>query len=342
MKQLLNKIIIGIINWAKKNKRIKAALYANVNRNLFSDLIQHEWMLSCNVRVNKYHDAIQKHVNKDHVVVDLGTGTGILSFFASKKKPKKIYAIDHGNIIELAKHLAKNNKIENIEFVNCHSSEFKTKEKVDVIIQEQIGDFLVDEDMIKNVCDLRDRILAPNGKILPARFELYIEPITLVPEHRINFLWEQKLHGIDFSSSKEWLFGNKNPVNSFSEKTILRPYQASSFLTEPESLYSFDLMTVQPDQVPVRFSIKKRVVNASTFDGFCIFFNVIFDDEISFRTSPFDPLTTWHSQIYRVEKFDCEINDIISMDIEIPSQTLVDTWRIKYTIIRNEKVVCKN
>lgn len=336
IRKLTSKIVQKSVEWARKNKTINSALYTKTNENIFTDIRQHEWMLSCNVRVDTYHDAIQKHVKEGDVVADLGTGTGVLSFFASKKKPKKIYAIDHGEIINLAKHISKQNGIENIEFVSCHSSEFSPSEKVDVIIQEQIGDFLLDEDMIRNVCDLRDRVLAPGGKILPSKFELYVEPVSLLHDKRIDFVWERKLHGIDFTGTEEFLKTNQKKYN-FEPIVFLHPYEVSHFLGDPESIYSFDLMDINPDKVQKRFSMRRKVVNPGMFDGFCIYFNTIFDDEISFKTGPFDPLTSWFFQLYRVEKRYCEEGDIIEIDFEMPDENDVSTWKIKHQIISDKK-----
>jgi protein arginine N-methyltransferase 1 len=40
-----------------------------------------------------------------------------------------------------------------------------------VILHEQMGDYLFDEAMVTNVCDLRDRLLKRGGLILPSCFD---------------------------------------------------------------------------------------------------------------------------------------------------------------------------
>ena len=59
--------------------------------------------------------------------------------------------------------LAAENGIENVDFEDVHSTKLYLEEPVDVILHEQIGDFLFDEAMVPNVCDLRDRLLKPGG-----------------------------------------------------------------------------------------------------------------------------------------------------------------------------------
>ena len=70
-------------------------------------------------------------------------------------------------------------------------------------MHEQIGDELFDENMLENVTDLRDRILRPGGKILPARFKLFMEPIELHKEHAVPAVWQREVHGIRFDCLKD-------------------------------------------------------------------------------------------------------------------------------------------
>jgi protein arginine N-methyltransferase 1 len=54
--------------------------------------------------------------------VDIGTGTGILAFFAATKRPRKIYAIEHSNnMLDYVRAAAKVNGITNISFVASNS-----------------------------------------------------------------------------------------------------------------------------------------------------------------------------------------------------------------------------
>lgn len=52
-------------------------------------------MLKDEVRTLTYRNAIyhNKHLFKDKVVMDVGSGTGILSMFAAKAGAKKVFAV---------------------------------------------------------------------------------------------------------------------------------------------------------------------------------------------------------------------------------------------------------
>ncbi|WP_158859272.1 50S ribosomal protein L11 methyltransferase [Lunatibacter salilacus] len=342
MNKLLAVVFSGMYRlWqgVKKNPKVAAMMYGTHNRNLFSSVDQHERMLACKVRVDTYHAAIHKYVSEGDIVMDVGSGTGILSFFASQKKPKHIYAVDHGDIIELAKYLSEKNGIKNISFVHSHSSDFNPPQKVDIIIQEQIGDFLVDEDMIRNICDLRDRILAPGGKILPNEFDMFLEPITLKENHRTPFLWERDLHGVRFDSSKEWLLGDLNKIGKTKLYHRLLPGEASHFLCDPKPLFSFDLMTVQPDTFPNKYSDSKQVSNEGILDGFCLYFNIRFDEELNISTNPFDKPTVWLYQLFRTEPIYCQKGDIINIELDMKDQTKVSSWNLTHVIKKVKPMV---
>ena len=55
----------------------------------------HEEMLKDEVRTTTYRNSIyhNQHLFKDKVVMDVGSGTGILSMFAAKAGAKKVFAV---------------------------------------------------------------------------------------------------------------------------------------------------------------------------------------------------------------------------------------------------------
>ena len=67
-----------------------------------------------------------------------------------------------------------------------------------MIVQEQMGIALFDEGMVETILDVRDRCLKPGGRILPAKFEFYLEPVQLLEQERIPLIQEQRTHGLTF------------------------------------------------------------------------------------------------------------------------------------------------
>jgi len=78
-------------------------------------------MLMDDIRTNLYRDAILKNPAdfKDKIVMDVGTGSGILAIFAAQAGAKKVYAIEASSIYECTKILVEANGFGNIiEVIN--------------------------------------------------------------------------------------------------------------------------------------------------------------------------------------------------------------------------------
>jgi len=288
----------------------------------------HEYMLSDKKRVNTYKLAINKYINSDSIVLDLGAGTGILSFFAAKAGAKKIYAVERSEIIETAKLIAKEHEFSNISFIHSDSSKVNTPHKIDIIIQEQMGSLLFQENMIEIVLDIRDRLLEKGGKILPNKFRFYVEPIELKDNLKLPFLWEFKFDDIDYSSVK-------NLSNNADYRYYFRSIRANDvklILSEPSPLIEFDLETLQKDQIKLNYVINRKVLREGNFDAFCLFFDANFDDNLYLSTNPLneDFPKNWATTIFRVESKFCSKNSVISYNLNIGSIEDIKTWSFTY------------
>jgi len=279
-------------------------------------------------RMDTYYKAITKNVNEGDVVIDLGTGTGILSFFASKKSPKKIYAIEHGEIIETAKKIAAHNNITCIEFANCNSKDFTINDKADIIIHEQIGALLFDEKMIENISDLRDRLLNKDGKILPGKYEVFLVPVKLKDNAKVPFIWEQEIHGINYNCFDE--LKNKRLDSQYGILKV-RPENIDYFMSEPEKILYYDMEKMNKDDIKNEFTFKSKINRSGKSDGLCFFFNIIFDDEILLSTNPLTSWTHWNIPILRIEEKNFEIGDEVIYNFEWSDVSDINTynWKIK-------------
>jgi histone-arginine methyltransferase CARM1 len=127
-------------------------------------------MLADYVRTGTYQKAIYDNSIdfRDKVVLDVGTGTGILAFFAIQAGAKMVYAVDASNSVKVAKALSLSNKYQDrITIIKGRIEEIELPEKVDVIISEPIGFLLVHERMLESYVVARDRFLKPGGLMMP-------------------------------------------------------------------------------------------------------------------------------------------------------------------------------
>lgn len=128
-------------------------------------------MLKDKIRTESYRDFIYQnpHIFKDKVVLDVGCGTGILSMFAAKAGAKKVLGVDQSEILYQAMDIIRLNKLEDtITLIKGKIEEVHLPvEKVDVIISEWMGYFLLFESMLDSVLYAKNKYLAKRRLGLP-------------------------------------------------------------------------------------------------------------------------------------------------------------------------------
>ncbi len=309
--------------------KLRRLLYEMDNVEEFTNLYEHEKMLADTVRVDTYKKAIQKLIGPDDVVLDLGTGTGILSFFAAQQKPRKIYSIDHSDFINIARETARHNNIDTIEFVQSNSRSFNPGIMADVILHEQIGDYLFNENMIQNILDLKKRLLKPEGRIIPGSFELYLEPARMKEGYNVPFIWENMIYGIDFGFLRNRSEALEKYKPAAYEQEWVNAASVENYLCKASPIAAFDLNKLDSEEeIPHSMEISKQVTIPGTFDGFCLYFKVIFDKDISFETSPLTTHTHWGNCFFRIERRKCKEGEAINFRFEMPDLLDIRTWSV--------------
>uniref|UniRef100_A0A2P2L8Y2 Uncharacterized protein MANES_03G031500 n=1 Tax=Rhizophora mucronata TaxID=61149 RepID=A0A2P2L8Y2_RHIMU len=123
----------------------------------------HEEMLKDAVRTKTYQNVIyqNKFLFKDKVVLDVGAGTGILSLFCAKAGAAHVYAVECAHVADMAKEIVESNGFSNLITVlkgKIEEIELPVA-KVDIIISEWMGYFLLFENMLNTVLYARDKWL---------------------------------------------------------------------------------------------------------------------------------------------------------------------------------------
>jgi hypothetical protein len=258
----------------------------------FDSPLGHHLMLRDYVRVMAYRSAIFAQA-KDRVVAEIGCGTGILSIFAAQAGAKKVYAIEQGNILALAKLMFRANHCD-VTPIRGNSREIELPEKVDLIIHEILGPDPFNEDLIPTIRDAKERLLKKDGRLLPRKIQVWCVGAELAvapsPTERIFQEAAQfsSLYGVSFEPyllaleahrdglAMSYGRGERPPEKLLSEATLLREIDLDA------ADWSLDAQRAE-----------MRMTSGGRLGALDVFFRAQLDDRFEINTSPFAPTTSW-------------------------------------------------
>lgn len=252
-------------------------------------------MLKDEVRTRTYMNAIirNEHIFKDKIVLDVGCGTGILSLFASKAGAKHVYGIDMSAIAEQAKQIvAENGYGDRVTIIRGKVEEVSLPvDKVDIIISEWMGYFLLYESMLDTVIYARDKWLKPDGLIFPDKASIYMMAIEDGDYKTEKIDWWDNVYGFNMSC--------------IGSMAMLEPLvdcvDANQVCTQQCLLQTFDIKTMQKEDAAFKAPFKLTVTRNDYIHALVAFFDVSFDDchkPLGFSTSPRCRATHWKQTVF--------------------------------------------
>jgi len=260
----------------------------------------HEEMLKDKVRTGTYRKSIvsNPHLFKDKVVLDIGCGTGILCLFAAKAGAKHVYGIEMAGIANNARQIIKENGYENkITVIKGKVEEIELPsgvDKVDVIISEWMGYFLLYESMLNTVLYARDKWLAPNGVLMPDKASMHVCGIEDgdYMQEKINF-WDN-VYGFKMSCLKEEAM--KEP--------LVDVVQSNSVVTDSPAIFHIDLYTVKKEELDFESDFTLKVKHDDYCHAIVSFFDVTFSKchtKVGFTTAPWAEYTHWKQTVFYLD-----------------------------------------
>lgn len=270
----------------------------------YGNLSVHALMLRDTPRMEMYERALaqSKAEIEGKIVVDVGSGTGILSMMCAKQcNPKHVYAIEANRYVaDLSRVIIEQNGLQDIITVinkpveEVDFSDWKHEgEKARVVISEWMGFYLVHEAMLDSVLWARDFLCEPNPLLLPSNCRIWAAVVSNEKFRNAELeIWQAPIAcGIDMSS-----IGMARAVE-LTETPQIEVLEPSQLLSRPVIAFDLDLATVDRlgfAALPLKASVNLKTDTEGVFSSVGIWFDVSFrGTDVVLDTSPFHPPTHW-------------------------------------------------
>lgn len=296
----VNVVMVDVEDTSETLSPLGARLPDKLHANLHFNPENHVVMLKDHVRLSSYRRAIERQVTPDTVAMDLGCGTGILSFFTAKAGAKKVYAVEkRQDILKLAENIGNINNITTVEYVYGASSQLEPERfdhKPNLLVAEILGDQILEEHVLEFTIDARDRLLEDNATLIP--YKLAIEMVGFNSSRvspRKGMVDEFKhLYGIDYQPLANII------ENQARRHTMRYNPQHDPALTEIVEVNTLDLRTLENTTFSAK--VKLPVTQDGQFGGFASWFKAWLDEDTILTNSPWAPETHWTQLVYILPK----------------------------------------
>ncbi len=256
-------------------------------------------MLNDVLRKRIYLEAIKDLVTPADVVIDLGTGSGIMSIEAAKAGAKRVYAIEPSGALYCAEE---NFRINHVDKIVCPikgwSTDIDLPEKGTLLLTDLLGNDPLDLSMWELMADIKERAMTPNCRFLPSRIDLFARLLS-VPEETLDqhliseravSKWQQE-YDIDFSGMLE----QKNASRGWLEK----PEVVNSWAKSTES---FSIGRIDLQDAPHKFSRCIEVpVPEGHWNGVMIYYKALIGKQLFSTDCPEgSKYSHWYNVIWTI------------------------------------------
>ncbi len=145
-----------------------------------------EWhvpMMNEQHRNQAYFDALKSVIKPESTVFEIGTGSGLLAMMAAKLGAKQVTTCETVPLIaQTAQQIIADNGFENIKVIAKKSTEIEigsdVNTKADILVSEIFSSEMLGEHVLPSLEDAKQRLLKPNGKIIPAAGSIMVGLFT--------------------------------------------------------------------------------------------------------------------------------------------------------------------
>lgn len=258
----------------------------------FSKLGAHQTMLADKKRLDSFSKALQGTIIPGKsIVLDIGTGTGILAMMAAKLGAKRVFALETSSIINVARRVAKDNKLDKkIEFIRGYSTDLNFDTKIDIIVSETIGFTGLEENIVEIMLDARKRFGHKNTVIIPSEISVYCAPTSDKTVNKLIEFWDKPIGGFSY---KRLNILSKNNIYG---RLMISP---KTFLSKPQKIFEYKLGVDSLSNKPGLANFK--ISSKGNLTGFALWFSATLSD--SETLDSYNQNNHWNQTFLSIDSF---------------------------------------
>ncbi|MGH8528818.1 MAG: methyltransferase domain-containing protein [Nevskiales bacterium] len=253
-------------------------------------------LLGDGVRNQAFHAALQRViVPGETTLVDVGAGTGFLSFLALTLGAQHCTLIEYSDTLKLAQDIARRNRLSKLSFIQKHSTEVKKLARSDVVLSETLGNYALEENLIETLNDAQ-RFLKPGGVVIPGAVQQFVAPVISGRLQKELDVWPRVGFGLDLAPARQVALNNMYvksvmPADIGGDTEVARCWDRLLFAADQEAPASLrqSRQSWSSDELRAR--------GAQQVYGYVLWWEAELVPGIRLSTSPFAPATHWE-QVY--------------------------------------------
>lgn len=235
----------------------------------------HFSMMNDKERNDAFYAALKAHITPETVVLDIGTGAGLLSLVAAKLGAKKVYTCEKvAPVANLAEQIiAQNGYSDRIEVIKKISSEItignEIPEPVDLLVTEIVDCRLLGEGILPTIIHARKHLVKENACIIPQAGQVFFqafESAEMVSQNSVA-----NVYNFDFQ-----LFNQLAHKSTFEERCHRFEKKA---LIKPTVGIDFDFQNGNLENA--QRTVYVEAIDSGVLEAICFWFNLNLIDNVN-------------------------------------------------------------
>jgi protein arginine N-methyltransferase 1 len=291
---------MNVLNMLIEENVLMAAPAGRAAASGWADPVEHARMLHDDRRTGDFICALSAALQPGDVVLDIGTGSGVLAVALARAGARRVYAVEASDIAAVAARVFEANGVaDRVTLVPGWSRQIELPERADLLVAEIIGNEPFEEEILETTLDARRRLLKPGARLVPHALELLARPL-LLPEAEVRQRvfgraavdrWRD-LYGMDFQALLD--AAAAGPVHTVTEGEVVATWPQAG---PPVVLTSIDLSTF--GKASVRASADLVADPPGPVNAVAVTFRAHLHDGITHTLDPWQwPSSSWATSVW--------------------------------------------